>query len=846
MSFSLALQQYTARYGRPQTPSYSQWEPPETCTNKSDVISSFFRASSFISLQSWQCFQILSLLNSELLSDHVLPQLRLIETDMLGYVINFVPYIQVSFLTGFVQSFATLIRAHKVRYVQCAWGVTDGQLLLSWMADIFFAPMSLINSEAIRVEADGANGANGGVNSNSVANAPATNSPITRSRALVAGDAGVKKRVAKPPKATKRRKVRATTDDVQIIEVVDLTGGDPEGDQSGGNANSTDPTEASAIATEAITEVAPDNDAAPIEATPTDTPSTALPAILAPPYTPIPDIMAKVEELAMASPPESVTTAPARRTPNNINDVISNLNVRYPRLTTSWPEDMLPKELSFSTLEAAIHYAMNHAFPRHYQLLQRYKSGTVFLYCNRMSPDEMDAKWNKSNGAAKVRDHCNFALRVDHDKEKDTWHLKHVEDCSEHNHGPNVDPSVFSENKMFINGDDPGFSDEFEPSETDLQLLLDAPFIYSQTNGSHTFFAHIQGYRFWRTYPEVILFEDVFCRTINEQHYRIVMIRGVDCHDQAIPIAATVVHVTEGVDDDIAVYKWILIQLKTILDKYNISPPGFIQVRCGSLITVFEACQKSFPDSYVFMDPEAAEELAHQTVNKYVKRWSSAGSFLFQWEELLAQKSPHEIEYLSDKMYECASRGGRQFLQAMERKVENISKIYKLRQPHFDVDDCKKYHRNWGVNEKPNSVFELVHCLLRQFVLIYEIQSQYNAMELVTTPSEPSNKFYNATRLISKRVRLEVQKFWREFKKNKLHPPARCTCRKTPTRGYGCRRCLYKIKRTRKHSPSDFHPHWRNLYADLSHVMVDEKRRYADKWAKVEELRRSESDLWWP
>lgn len=880
-----ARKRYQTQFGTPQIPSYSQWEPPVEKRSLKDILQSFLNTAPIPPQWSWRFelyFHHLEKLDFRLVVDHILPSLRLVDIDLICELVSFVPHIDASFLTGFFQSFATLIRAHKVRYVQCAWGVTNGELLVSWMADIFFSPISLINIEAVRAERAAVyantvtsvtNGSitAGSVTNGSVTNIPKVRKPVARRGAAKAKRLRVNETGSRADAFAKEHVVIDLTEtghaETDLTEVdTDQTAGDlvheSRSAETADTADTTDtvPVDPSTIESPSVNETATTS-SAPTSITPTSitpssiTPTSITPTAIAPtsnalasnalpeetpPYTPIPDIMAKVEELIKTNPPEPAATARARITETSVLDVISNLNVRYPRLATSWPEDMLPGEQSFPSPEAAIHYAMNHAFPRHYQLLQRYENNTIFLYCNRMSHDEMDTKWNKDYLAIRVRDSCKFALRVDRDQDNDTWHLKHVENCSEHNHMPNIDPKVFPENEIFIerssNAKTPDFSDTY------LEQLLNAPFIFSRTNGSNLFFAHTQGYRFWRAYPEVMLIEDVLCRTINEKHYRVVMIRGVDCHDEAVPIAAAVVHVIEDDDkNETAVYRWILEQLTALLEAFNLPNPGFVQVRCDA----FEACQKTFPDSYIFLDPDAIEDFACKILNqKKIFNKAARDSLVFQWQELLALDTPphllalmtpQDMSRVFDKMWHAANKKGRQFLDTVEGKLQNAAKIYKLREAHFDVGDCKQYECAWKIREEPASVFQMVHGLLQQSVSIYENRSLHNAIQHVSTNSASGNpsKFQKAQMVISRKARGEVRKTWQELKKWKV-PPARCTCRKTVTRGYGCQRCLYTIIRTRKHSPSDFHPHWRNLYADLGHVDVDETRKYASQWAELE------------
>lgn len=77
----------------------------------------------------------------------LLPCLMLLEADMIFHLSDILRSIPAQFLVGFAQSFVTLIRSHQIMFLHSAAGTTDGQLLASWMADIFFAPVSIITPE---------------------------------------------------------------------------------------------------------------------------------------------------------------------------------------------------------------------------------------------------------------------------------------------------------------------------------------------------------------------------------------------------------------------------------------------------------------------------------------------------------------------------------------------------------------------------------------------------------------------------------------------------------------------------------------------------------------------------
>jgi hypothetical protein len=83
-----------------------------------------------------------------------------------------------------------------------------------------------------------------------------------------------------------------------------------------------------------------------------------------------------------------------------------NLAVTYPNYTNRWPADMLPDEESFFSLEATVLYPMLYAHKRHYPLVPRHRDSSYILYCNRMSPDQVD---EEDGSHQTVRKNCKFA-----------------------------------------------------------------------------------------------------------------------------------------------------------------------------------------------------------------------------------------------------------------------------------------------------------------------------------------------------------------------------------------------------------------------------------------------------
>lgn len=90
-------------------------------------------------------YYTLSYLNCDNVTQFLIPCFMLLEKDMLLELFQFLLKIQANFMVGFVQSFVTLTRQHQQKFVESAKMNPSGEHLASWMADIFFAPVSIIS-----------------------------------------------------------------------------------------------------------------------------------------------------------------------------------------------------------------------------------------------------------------------------------------------------------------------------------------------------------------------------------------------------------------------------------------------------------------------------------------------------------------------------------------------------------------------------------------------------------------------------------------------------------------------------------------------------------------------------
>lgn len=93
------------------------------------------------------------------------------------------------------------------------------------------------------------------------------------------------------------------------------------------------------------------------------------------------------------------------------------------------------------------------------------------------------------------------------------------------------------------------------PANALIEVLND-PFFrgrarYSHSDPGSVFFAHTHGYGYWKSYPEVVLVDDVhsFKCKVEGTRWRLLMFRGVDSDDRAFPVYACVTETDEEQTD---------------------------------------------------------------------------------------------------------------------------------------------------------------------------------------------------------------------------------------------------------------------------------------------------------
>lgn len=445
-----------------------------------------------------------------------------------------------------------------------------------------------------------------------------------------------------------------------------------------------------------------------------------------------------------------------RTAQDSLKTVIDNLQVHHFPLTKEWG-NVLPKTRDFKSLEEACCYVIKHALLNHYMLVPRYdeKSASWFLHCDRKCEDGFDKK--EDDGT--VRKACDFKLQIKHNSKSSMWDLMNTKECS-HNHPPSVHPVahksanlefykhfaetrfegqyyVQEEEKMRlsgsldertsfvafnIDGDTYRRKDGKTPLEALHQLIQMPPLRGSFRNTveapESVFFAHTHGYRWWKTYPEVVVIEE---RPENKTGFRTLLIRGVDCDGNFFPIC---VCLTDSEPEN-GTWVWFLEQFKKMLGDYDIAHPSYIHVVGDGLK---EVCTQMFPEVYANND--------------------------------------------------------------------------KL---HFFVPTPTDSNSK-SVQKAPD-VFEMARMMLLDFVDVYESLEKKHAYNLVLTAPGYDSFYDNVLHYIS----YKALKLVREEAQRSVEEP--CTCFK---QGYPCAHKIKDMKsKGRQLFVDDFHPHWRNLFADI-------------------------------
>lgn len=876
-TFDEAHSRYRAQYGIDRPPGRADWTPTRDYGleyNLEQFLTGTGMPREKISEYTWP---LRGAVPAATIWETVLPALRQLQSDMIGHFLYYLICVPQPLQVGFVRSFVTLVRAHQIMFILHARGETNGELLASWMADIYYSPYSIINPPK----------PGGSAQSVSASTGPSQNSVSTASTSVPTPDASLELETGNTSRSR-----RLTVDRIDLTEsdVIDLTE-EPEpepgmatpGELSDLSFNIDSPIPGSPVRRVVVSEADPvdtADSADPVDVDSADPVSSPQPASIASTTTPseesyrneraskepapvlnfprtglpweLENFMAKVASLIRNPAKESLRE-------NTMENMVKNLAVKYPPYTNSWPADMLPDEESFSSTHEAVHYAMLHAYPRFYQLVPRRDEENFMLHCNRMSADEVDTR------KVTTRHSCKFALRVEHDKTDDKWVLKHVEGCSQHNHAPNTHLGVFEENLPFepvvldptrfdfkgiVNlgklmdaykaGYKPTYGDyglpfHFQGSpEEGIEELLKSPHVrHARDANGNLFLAHTQGYRWWRAYPEVVLVDDTDVHMVDETHpHRTVVIRGVDCHDKSFPIAACICPLnSKRADISSSTWAWIYNQLKELLQDYKVAFPGFFQAT-GTFEGLDRAAE-AFPDAHVHLDPECIAAWTKKTASSFFKPLSKAKKLLVTWKKAIDN---FDEDGVKDKLADLKRKGSaedKKFLRAMEKQLKRTAWCYKNQRLHFNVDSCSKLKEPWGeADASPDHVFPMVESLLKSFAKSYEDRSKEHAEALVTTPTNYINHplFDKVLHTISFRALEMVACLDRSLAHRTL---SNCVCPWPVSSGHICEHELLEIKKTRNLCPTDFHPRWRNIQADLSPVDLSGQGRFAREWAAV-------------
>ncbi|KAG5358365.1 hypothetical protein CJU89_4904 [Yarrowia sp. B02] len=314
------------------------------------------------------------------------------------------------------------------------------------------------------------------------------------------------------------------------------------------------------------------------------------------------------------------------------------------------------------------------------------------------------------------------------------------------------------------------------------------------------FFAHLQGARLWKTYPEVMFVHELAPHKVGGTLQQLVLFKGVNSEDRDFVIAACIIEVPE----------------------LESTPCHTCSIRC------MDMCEAAFPNSYVYMDPGRASGIAYDEASKLYKA-HGINACMKLWKEVLEDKSEHGMDFV--QMYITITGKQRQFLKTMESQVRRVCDPFKNKHVHFNVGPGEEYLMPWEctIYQEDPDVFEMIRRLLHEIASRYGfIGSQLGARESV--PRKVSKHLESCVHIISKECLGRVQKLLPAGKKA---DPDCQDCLEVKAYGYPCKHSLAHILPERKLSADDFHPHWRCFYLDLDTVELSGTGKYAKEWAAL-------------
>lgn len=336
------------------------------------------------------------------------------------------------------------------------------------------------------------------------------------------------------------------------------------------------------------------------------------------------------------------------------------------------------------------------------------------------------------------------------------------------------------------------------------------------------FFAHTQGLMWWRAFPEVVIIDSKWEKKLRESsYYRAVSIRCVSSQNEEIPICVCLTEKT-GVDIEESTWSWILEEYKKLLEEFQIPLPSFIQTDSDD--NLLAACRTAIPTVMVQLEgKKRIDKSAQMHAKLHTSNGSQRKKAVTKWEQIV---NAPDVTTMS-ALLETAKQWKMELFENLERHLlQHTSQAIKNAGKHFHVMPTEKTRVGFLV-EKPLNILELVRDILKDIVDSYELLTVNQAqLYAYTEPGYDDDGFYDdVLHLISYLALKRV----RNADPSVLNSPCQCS-----TQGCPCAHEIREIKRRgRRLGVDDFHPHWRNIFADLHtyHLCMG---KYFREWAQIE------------
>lgn len=502
---------------------------------------------------------------------------------------------------------------------------------------------------------------------------------------------------------------------------------------------------------------------------------------------------------------------------------------RYPCANTF--QDVIPPPTGYELLEEAVFFAVKHAFTHHYQLVPRFRNRTWYLHCDHMPEDAIDKiniqelkeRLRETWVDQTVRERCRFTLKVDHTGGK--YSVIPTSD-SVHNHSPSCHPiahidsfeSLFnvyfrtlyscddSINEARVTAGEAPLYGPFQviaawKSFPDLRIkgttpvkavvkLLHSPHLrgalqYSVDSPGSIFFAHVEGYRYWKTYPEVVLFTEDQKYVIDGQEWVLMMFHGVDSGNREFPICACL---TE--EEGNKAQFWALMQYQRMLKDYGLPDPVYVLAETDN--DFVSKCRHMFPKARVHIDTTLRVKNAESLASKVFKNKLDREKAMKMWSDIVTSTeiitpepcSPEMTRFLNEDTYFLRLLSDTPFL------VKDMD-FYRLR--YFDPLDP---------DLSPNK-FEMVRHFLKGFVSQYEYIDKAHGYLFSLTQNGFGAFYDNVQHWISETALAAVRDG--HASKGPSGVPSAEDVKEIRKQG-------------RKLAVDDFHPRWRNIYTSLHDV----------------------------